>query len=178
MARKRVEQEMDEATLPIVSGRKTKATGGKLIDPQAPLPGAMKRVGPKPAQTAASIKKADPKHLREKFNEYCKHLATHYGDPVPALALTFNISEVEAEERQTELHNEIMRAMQGMTTRDLLAQNGMSKEHRLMRMKQFMYSENPVAAIKAMDMIGELDGATKSSGDTWEDWIAMSVKQK
>lgn len=172
------QQELDEATLAIVPGRKSRGPKQKLIDPQAPLPGAMKRVGPRPEPSAKEIKEADPKHLREKFDLYCRLLAEHYGEPVPALAAVFGISLEEAAERQAELHNEITRATSAMTQRDLFSMLNISKEHRTARLKTMMYCDNPAVSLKAMDMLNDMDGNAKSSGDTWEEWIALAIKQK
>lgn len=176
MARKPAEI-ADDATLPIVSGRKTKTTNQRLIDPQAPLPGAMKRVGPNLAKRSPE-KKADPKHLRDRYALYCRLLAENYGNPAPALAEVFDISIEEAQLRQVELHTEITRAMQGVSTRELFTMNQMSKEHRLMHLRSLMYHPNPAVSLKAMDMLNELDGATKSSGDTWEEWIGLALGRK
>ena len=178
MGRKSIKEQIDDAQLPIISGRTTKHQQ-KLLDPQAPLPGALKRVGPRVSrETKTQTKQSDPKHLRERFAAYCTALADNYGNPAQALAVVFDIPIEEAREREVELHTEITRAMQGVSTRELFSMNQMSKEHRMLRLRDFMYSPLPAVALKAMDMLNELDGATKSSGDTWEEWAAMALGRK
>lgn len=177
MPRKRsIQQDLDDATLPIVPGRKpSKQT---LLDPQSALPGAMKRVGPKLAATEREQAKSDPKHLRQRFSLYCKQLTLHMGDPVPALAMVFEISLDEAQERQAELHHEIMRAVNNMSQKELFEMNGISKSHRTMVLKDMMYSDMPAARLKAVDMLNDMDGSGKSSGETWESWVALAMGKR
>lgn len=178
MARKKsAHQEVEDATLPIIPGRSTK-NKQTLLDPQAALPGAMKRVGPKPIQTEKQQNKADPKHLRQRFSSYCKELVKSAGDPVPAIAMIYGISEEEAREREIELHSEIMRAVNNMSQKELFEMNGISKAHRTMVLKDMMYSDIPAARLKAVDMLNDMDGSSKSSGDTWEEWAAMAMGKR
>lgn len=179
MARKKsIQQEIDDSTLPIVPGRKTKVGKQTLLDPQAALPGAMKRVGPKPLQSATQQEKADPKHLRQRFSLYCKQLVEHGGDPVPALAIVFDITVEEARERQVELHQEITKAVNVLSNKELFDMNGISKQHRIMRLREMMYSDHPAVVLKSMDMLNDMDSGNKSSGDTWEEWAAMAMGKR
>lgn len=180
MPRKKSEADLlDDATISIVPGRKSKPTRGKLLDPQAPLPGALKRVGPlaekEDTKQQKLVIKADQKILRAKFDQYCRELTKSYGDPVPALAIVFDISEDEARERQVELHDEITRAVNSLSTKDLLDMSGLSKPYRIMKLKLAMNSDNPAAMLKAIDMLNDMDGASKTSGETWEEWIASAL---
>jgi hypothetical protein len=175
--KKTAQQEVDDATLPIIPGRSTR-NRQTLLDPQAALPGAMKRVGPKPVQTEKQQNRADPKHLRQRFALYCKELAAKMGDPVPSLAVAFDITIEEARERQVELHTEITRAVNVMSTKELFDMNGISKQHRIMRLREMMYSDHPAVILKAMDMLNDYDGSNKSSGETWEEWAAMAMGKR
>jgi hypothetical protein len=167
-----VKEELDDGTLPIVPGRRTTRTRQVLLDPQAPMPGALKNVGPKPVKTEKQRNRVDPKHLRDRFALYCRELAKSYGDPVPALAIVFDVSIEEAQLREVELHHEITRAVNVLSNKDIFDMNGVSKAHRVMRLREVFYSDNVAAVLKATDMLEEMDSHAKSSGDTWEDWIA------
>src|SRR5215813_6100872 len=171
--KKLIQDDVDEATLPIVPGRRTaKASKQQLLDPQAPMPGAMKHVGPKPLSSEKRARQADPKHLRDRFALYCRELAKSFGDPIPALAIVFDIPIEEAREREVELHREITKAVNAMSNKDLFDMHGVSKAHRVMRLREVFYSDNLAGVLKATDMLEEMDSHAKSSGDTWEDWIA------
>jgi hypothetical protein len=173
MARKQsVQEEIDEATLPIVPGRRTTRPRQTLLDPQAPMPGALKHVGPKRIESAKEKKKADPKHLRDRFTIYCQELGKTYGDTARALALAFDIPLEEAQARKGDLHQEITRSINAMSNKDLFDMHGISKPYRMMRLREIFYSDNLAAVLKSTDMIAEEDSHAKSSGDTWEDWIA------
>jgi hypothetical protein len=173
MARKQsVQEEIDEATLPIVPGRRTTRPRQTLLDPQAPMPGALKHVGPKRIESVKDRKKADPKHLRDRFSLYCRELGRTYGDTPRALALVFDIPLEDAQARESELHQEITRAVNTMSNKDLFDMHSISKPHRMMRIREIFYSDNLPAVLKATDMLEEMDSHAKSSGDTWEDWIA------
>jgi hypothetical protein len=173
------QQEIDDATLPIVPGRRTTRTRQTLLDPQAPMPGAMKHVGPvSPTQVEHRKEKADPKHLRDLFPLYCRELGKSMGDPAPALAVVFDIPIQEAQERQVELHHEITRAVNAMTNKELFDMHGISKAHRMMRLREILYSDNLAGVLKATDMLEEMDSHSKSSGDTWEDWIAGEMLKR
>ena len=174
-------EQLDEGTLPIVPGRKSRVGKQTLLDPQAPLPGALKRVGPKPVKTKEQLaeqEKSDPKHLRQRFSLYCKKLAEYGGDPVPALAVVFDVTEEEARERQVELHQEITRAVNVLSNKELFDMNGISKQHRLMRLREMMYSDHPAVVLKSLDMLNDMDTGSKSSGDTWEEWAAMAMGKR
>jgi hypothetical protein len=175
-----VQQELDEATLPIIPGRRTTRARQTLLDPLASMPGAMKHVGPRPVdKPKRELKEADPKHLRDRFGLYCKELARHFGDPVPALAIVFDISIEEAGSMSIELHQQMMRAVNTMSNKELFDMHGLNKAHRMMRLREIFYSDNLAGVLKATDMLEEMDSHAKSSGDTWEDWIAsVSVREK
>jgi hypothetical protein len=174
-----VQDDIDDATLPIVPGRRTTRSRQTLLDPQAPMPGAMKLVSPRrPLKRERSEPRSDPKHLRNLFPLYCKELGKSFGDPVPALAIVFDIPIEEARERQVELHHEITRAVNAMSNKELFDMNGISKAHRMMRLREIMYSDNLAAVLKSTDMLEEMDSHSKSSGDTWEDWIAGEAMKR
>lgn len=164
----------EEARLPI-SG-KSKRPSQKLIDPKALLPGPLVRVGGNvPSQQYQS---ADPKHLRERYNQYTRALVESNGNPVPALAIVFQISEHEALQRQVALHDELTASMQGMTTAQIFKANDLDKNARIMLLREKVFSGIPAVSLKALDMINDLDSTSSSSDDSWENMVAMALGRK
>jgi hypothetical protein len=59
---------------------------------------------------------------------------------------------------------------------DLFERHDLTFETRLARLREMFFSDNPGVALKAIEMITDMDATSKSKrmGSTWEDFVAKA----
>ena len=76
-----------------------------------------------------------------------------------SLSIVYGISVEEAYERQGELVTDINANIPQSSTGQILNRLGINRLARFSVLKNHMYSGNPAASLKAIDMIGEAEGS-------------------
>lgn len=157
------------------------AVSSKVIDPTTPLPGAMRRVGGNaPVDESTLAQKKEQKELIKRFKVYSKTLSLNGGNQVNALCAAYGITEHDAEEHQIKLHDELMKAARGLTTSEVMKMNDVDKNARIMLLKSHMYSSEPGPSLKAIDLLHQIDSASRGADESWETWVtsALAAKKK
>jgi len=153
MARKRSAAADDDEALALPAVRKHHE--GK--DPHDPLPigvvgvdvGEAKRIDPVAASKAV-------------LDRYARALVVSEGDPIPALAQAFEISEEEAQSRMVELHDKIVGTSKANAAdADMLERYDMTAQVRLALLRDLAFSSKEAVKLKALEMITEMDASSK-----------------
>lgn len=142
---------------------------GTLMDPKLPLPGPIKRVqGQRPPKQQRIA-------VKDRYDTYLRLLRQFNGDPVPALAAVFNITEDEAHENATELHKTLVKGTDVDRPMDeLLTSLDLTQPAVLGVIRRHLYSDHPAASLKAADMIRDMWGDS-NVGESIEDLVRMAL---
>ncbi|MGB8520795.1 MAG: hypothetical protein WCD38_11600 [Candidatus Tumulicola sp.] len=153
MARKRSAAADDDEALDLPAVRKHHE--GK--DPHDPLP-----IGVVGAETGEA-KAIDPVSASKAvLDRYARAIVVSGGDPVPALAQAFEISEEEAQRRMIELHDKIVGTSKANAAdADLLERYDMTTHVRLALLRDMAFSPKEAVKLKALEMITEMDASSK-----------------
>jgi hypothetical protein len=165
----------EDSTLPISVGKwkGQRAVKGKIVDPTAALPGAMKHVGGN--LDIKTVRNKSDKQLQQKAKQYMRHLVTFQGDQIKALMATYSITEAEAVSEREDLHGALLKATHGQTITDILKSSDLDRNSRVQILREHVFSPVPAVSLKALEAINELDGASRSGGDSWESFIALAL---
>jgi hypothetical protein len=153
LARKRSAAKDDDEALALPAVRKHHE--GK--DPHDPLPIGVvgTEVGEAKAIESVGVSKAV-------LDRYARAIVAHQGDPVPALAQAFEISEEQAHRRMIELHDKIVGAAKANAAdADLLERYDMTAQVRLALLRDMAFSPKEAVKLKALEMITEMDASSK-----------------
>lgn len=177
----------DDSTAPLIitrSGSGGKGGHGKLLDPHAAMPGAVKRVGGdnRDGDDPIAADLGNKAELRRKYFEFVHRLADRNyadpSDPVPALAATFGISNEQAMLRQSELHDALTNSTRSQVFGDTLRKTNTDVHARTARLSDFMYSPDPKISLVAIKILNDMDeGSTSAAEETIEDHIAALLDE-
>jgi len=137
--------------------------------PKAPRTHKIKNVE---QQDLAEVQRAVRERAR-RYESYLDALIYTQGDRVEALARVFKVSPTEVLERYHELLTEVQRGATKQTVAETLEQNDLSLSARVKVLRKHLYSEVPAAALKAADMLNELDDKPTTSGTLYEHYVRM-----
>lgn len=142
---------------------------GTLMDPKLPLPGPIKRVAGQRPQKQQRVA------VKDRYDTYLRLLRQYNGDPVPALAAVFGITEEEAQENATVLHKELVKGTDVDRPMDeLLTSLDLTQPAVLGVIRRHLYSDHPAASLKAADMIRDMWGDS-NVGESIEDLVRMAL---
>jgi hypothetical protein len=137
------------------------------IDPYKALPGAIpqqdepkkrKRGRPRKDDALAEATRESRDRL-ERYERYLDALQAAGGDIDLALSIVYRLPNVqEAATRRAELLADVQSGIPGSSTSEILQRQDMSIIARATVIRKWMYSANPAASLKAVDMANELDG--------------------
>ena len=126
----------------------------QLIDPHAPLPGAIKIVSDqRPPRRGRGVAESD----RAKYALYLEELVRTGGDVASALATALNIPLEEAHEKRAELHAEMLEKGMGRSVSKVLRESDLNAEGRIAVLRSLVYSGVPAAQLRAIDLLSEMD---------------------
>ncbi len=131
---------------------------GELLDPLQPLPGGIKMVrGQRRKRTPAGDRAA----AIALYRDYLDTLTACNGRRAEALSRVLGISIEAATREEHILHARMMDSLpQNATLSEMLKVYDLSREARLVVLRQHVYSPLPAASLKALDMLNELDANT------------------
>jgi hypothetical protein len=180
MPRKKAEQQADDTSLrdgDNVDDNSDVGYGGRhghhqeLIDPLVPLPGGqpikyVKEQRPprrKPGEASAG---------KQIYRDYLRALSRHGGDEVAAISEVLVMPIAEVEERRLELHEQILEeAGTGRSLQIMLKENDLNKEARVRILRGHVYSENPAASLKALQLVDEIDQTRVADSNSYESYL-------
>lgn len=164
--------------------------GGKehKADPYESLPGAVKSVvttsvvpiNRKMNKRDLALRdeaRLEQKMLAERYDHYLDALAEQGGDQIQALSQVFGLSVADVRIRRQELQAEVRRGVGTSSVADTLEKFDLGLVARARVLRSHVYSENPAASLKALDMIQELAGDNQDSG-TFESFLRIAKQQK
>lgn len=145
------------------------AVTGTLMDPKLPLPGPIKRVaGQRPTRNQRVA-------VKDRYDAYLRLLRQFHGDPIPALAAIFDLTEEEATEQQVALHKTLVAGTDVDRPMDeLLTSLDLTQPAVLGVIRKHLYSDHPAASLKAADMIRDMWGDS-NVGESIEDLVRMAL---
>lgn len=157
------------------------------VDPYVTPPGAINARGklaesttrPISRQLTAEDKAAraqarkDAKARGARYDKYLDALAENLGNQEAALAAVFPDLTPEAIAVQKYALLEAVRSGQGSSSiADVLEKHDLGLHARVSVLRQHVYSNNPAASLKAVDMVNELHGETSDQG-TFESYLRI-----
>lgn len=168
--------EADTDAVVVRTGKKRKGKQ-ELLDPRSSLPGAIKTVGGNRPAHGEKAETENQAKVRRQYVAYLQALVRHNGNQIPALAEAYGISEIEAERKQVDLHDRLVRSAKGLSQSELMRRYDLGPEVRTFLLRAHAFSPNPAVSLKAIDMLNDIDGANKAgrSGETFESWLALLV---
>lgn len=140
-------------------------------NPSAPDPREPLSIGAVREEQALLPPEVPRRKAEDIASRYARALMANQGDVVKALAIVFGVSEDEATQRMVELHEQARGATRANTSvGDMIERHDLSIEMRVARMRQIVYGVNDAAALKAIDVLNEMDASSKTKriGTTWE----------
>jgi len=146
-------------------------------DPREPLPVGV--IEEEPVALTGVATKIDPVAMEKRSSEniatfYARALVAYEGDVAKALATVFGISREEAELNMVELHERARSSSRANTSvSDMFERHDLTSEVRLAKLREMLFSPTPAVALKAIDMLGDLDATSKAKrmGTTWESFV-------
>lgn len=92
-----------------------------------------------------------------------------------SLATVYNISVEEAYERRGELINDLNANIPQSSTGQILNRLGINRLARLSVLKNHVYSGNPAASLKAIQMVGEEEGSGPDVS-SYEQYVRRAIE--
>lgn len=184
--RKTVSEEQLVEPLMLPPPRVTKHGHGHDVDPYQSLPGAVAvhtTIEPiKRKMTAGDIEARKTAQLEvkargERYARYLDALAEHGGDQEQALAEVYGLSVEQVRPRRLELQMDVRSGLGATSLSDVLEQNDLALVARANLLRKHAYSANPAASLKALDMIGELEGERADVG-SFESYLRLAKSSK
>lgn len=160
---------MDDQLLPMPVPAGTHREHEHRIDPYKSLPGAM------PEQAAAPKGKNRKEELaaqeRERgrarltrYDRFLDNLADYHGDEVQALATVYQITPEEAHQRRDELLLDVQSGVPTSSISEDLKRRNIHRAAQVRILQKWMFSNNPGASLKALDMAREMEGSGPDIG--------------
>lgn len=113
----------------------------------------------------------------DKATLYARGLVANNGNIAKALASAYNIPEEEAERRMVELHEDVRKhSRSGISLQEMLERHDLTRESRLAVLREALFSRNPGVALKAVEMLDEVDMTAKAAriGSTWDEIVRVA----
>lgn len=158
--------------------------GAHDVDPYESPPGAVvvhhepiTRPLTKADEKARDVAKSEVKARSERYARYLDALTEHGGDQELALADVYGLSPEEVRPRRLELQADVRSGIGGTELAEVLERNDLSLLARVNVLRKHAYSTNPAASLKALDMIGELEGERSEVG-SFESFLRLAKAQK
>jgi hypothetical protein len=161
----------------------------RKIDPYLALEGgvAVQEAAPaKPKKARKPIKQqitddlaAAQTHAKERgrrYDLYLDALLEFAGDRVSALAAVFKLDADEVIARYDELIEEVQIGVPHSSVSEMLERMDVSQATRVKVLRKWMLSNNPAAALKSVEMIGEIDDKPRS-GNLYERYIRVVLDE-
>jgi hypothetical protein len=105
---------------------------------------------------------------------YAKALVAQQGDVVGALSNVFDVSRDYALANMVALHERARGASRANNSMsDMIERHDLTTEVRLAKVREMLFHDNPAVAMKAIDLINEMDATAKSKriGQSWESFL-------
>jgi hypothetical protein len=157
------------------------------VDPYLSPPGAvaLKSVTHEPIKRQLSaLEKRQRKEAQveqrmrtARCNRYFDALADNNGNEEQALALVYQLPIEEVRANFTFLKDDVRSNTGASTLTQVLERNELALAARVRRLRAWVYSENPAASLKALDMVGELEG-TRGDVGSFEDYLRIAKSAK
>jgi hypothetical protein len=141
-------------------------------DPREPLPTGVANHDDVPR--LQTVEASDARLSKDLATVYARNLIAFDGDVIRALAATFGVSEDEATARMRELHERARGASRATTSiGEMFERHDVTSEVRIAKLREMMFSPQPAAALKAIDVLNDLDATQKAKriGTTWETFV-------
>ncbi len=170
--RKPLGDDQPEPSTALVIKPSTDRKAGKLIDPYATVPGDIERVNQPPQH--ALVKERSERRI---LADYAQQLVRFGGDPVPAIAQTYNISQDEVEANLGHYLAEVARIAAATSPSDLFQSLDVTVANRLAVLRDSLYSKKEGPRLKAVELLGDIEHKLGSSKDgaKIEDYIRLSL---
>lgn len=140
-----------------------------LIDPLAPMSGAIKMVSD---QRAPKRKPGQAKAAKEVYQLFLRNLVALNGNEVQALSATLGLNQSDVENRAQELKDSIIaNATTGRSLQDILKVYNINKEARIAILASHAFSSVPAASLKAIDMLNDLDAGRVADEASYESYV-------
>jgi len=154
-------------------------------DPYESPPGAVVVVSssvPKRPQTPLdatrrTVARKDQQMRGNRYERYLLLMQEYEGDQVKALAEVYGLEPGEVRLRLRELHADVKSGIGSSSLSSILEAQDLSMTARASLLRKHAYSENPAASLKAIQMVGEFEGARSDTG-SFEEYLRLARSQK
>lgn len=140
------------------------------VDPYKSLPGGMPEPEPVPPGKKArkeeleAQQRAAGRARLTRYDRFLDNLADYHGDEVHALATVYQVSIEEAMDRRDELLLDVQTGVPTSSIAEDLKRRNIHRAAQVRILAKWMYSANPAASLKALDMAREMEGSGPDMG--------------
>ena len=166
----------------VIGHHREKTATQTYLDAIQPLPGPTAKSAPKYVKEQRKGKRkaaiTERSEGRTKYDRYVRALVASGGEPIAALADAYGITEEEASENAVALHADLIKLGGGESLAEVLKRYDLSREARLAVLRGHLYSPNPAASLKAVDILNDLDVGSGRVGGTFEDFVRLALARE
>jgi hypothetical protein len=155
------------------------------IDPYRTLPGAIpdaivptgkrKRGRPRKDDAEAMVR-AEAKRKLQRYDRYLDALIAMQGDTDAALAVVYGISPMEAQDRHDDLLVDVQAGVPASSMSEMMKRRDLDKAARVTILRKWVFSANPAASLKALDMLGDLEEGQADAG-SYEMYVKLALQE-
>lgn len=157
-------------------------------DPYESLPGGVPRVevtGHEPItrklsraeEQQRSVALSEQAMRATRYTRYLEAMVRLGGDQIAALAEVYELTPQDVEERHLELQADVRAGIGTSVLADVLEKNDLSVAARAAVLRKHLYSTNPAASLKALDLVNDMEGDRADFG-SFESYLRLAKGQK
>lgn len=133
---------------------------------------------PTPADRVMQQERLAEQHVRaDRYARYLDALAENGGDQEGALAEVYGLTVEAVRLQRSDLQEDVRSGIGSSSLAQILERNDLSMAARAHVLRRHVYSESPAASLKALDMVGELDGARGADMGSFEQFLRLAKGQ-